>query len=55
MRGAWWTGAIVGLAITSAPAAALELRMLTSWDRNNPAVPLLAETWPMVRNALMGP
>ena len=39
MRGAWWTGAIIGLAIATAPAGALELRMLTSWD----AVPLLAE------------
>jgi TRAP-type transport system periplasmic protein len=43
MRTGWWSGAVIVLAITAAPATALELRMLTSWDRNNPAVPLLAE------------
>jgi TRAP-type transport system periplasmic protein len=43
MRRGWWIGAGIALAVTTVPAAALELRMLTSWDRNNPAVPLLAE------------
>src|SRR2546430_9961616 len=36
-------GIAIGLAIGTAPAAATELRMLTSWDKSNPAVPLLAE------------
>ena len=43
MQRGWWIGAGIALAVTTVPAAALELRMLTSWDRNNPAVPLLAE------------
>lgn len=37
------TGALLALAITVTPAAAIEFRMLTSWDKSNPAVPLLAE------------
>ena len=37
------TGALLALAISSAPSTAAEYRMLTSWDKANPAVPLLAE------------
>jgi TRAP-type C4-dicarboxylate transport system substrate-binding protein len=36
-------GALLALAVASVPAAAAEYRMLTSWDKANPAVPLLAE------------
>ncbi len=39
----WCTGALLALAVSTAPAAAAEYRMLTSWDKTNPAVPLLAE------------
>src|SRR5262245_39958674 len=39
----WCTGALLVLAVSAAPAAAAEYRMLTSWDKSNPAVPLLAE------------
>jgi TRAP-type transport system periplasmic protein len=39
----WCTGALLILAAATAPAAAAEYRMLTSWDKSNPAVPLLAE------------
>jgi TRAP-type mannitol/chloroaromatic compound transport system substrate-binding protein len=43
MKLRWCTGAALALAISSTPAAAAEYRMLTSWDKANPAVPLLAE------------
>jgi|RhiMetdeSRZDD1v2_1073273.scaffolds.fasta_scaffold641702_2 TRAP-type transport system periplasmic protein len=39
----WWTGTLLALAVSTAPAMAAEYRMLTSWDKSNPAVPLLAE------------
>jgi len=39
----WCTGAVIAVAVAAAPAAAAEYRMLTSWDKANPAVPLLAE------------
>ena len=39
----WCTGALLAFAVSTAPAAAAEYRMLTSWDKSNPAVPLLAE------------
>src|SRR5262245_50385456 len=39
----WCTGVLLALAVSTAPAAAAEYRMLTSWDKSNPAVPLLAE------------
>ena len=42
MLGRWCTAAAFALALT-APAGAAEFRMLTSWSKNNPAVPLLAE------------
>jgi TRAP-type C4-dicarboxylate transport system substrate-binding protein len=42
MLGRWCTGAAIALML-AAPAGAAEFRMLTSWSRNNPAVPLLAE------------
>src|SRR5262245_11215098 len=43
MRRGWCAAAVIALALSTVPASALELRMLASWDRNNPAVPLLAE------------
>src|SRR5262245_32800659 len=39
----WWTGTLLTFAVSTAPAVAAEYRMLTSWDKSNPAVPLLAE------------
>jgi TRAP-type transport system periplasmic protein len=39
----WCTGALLVLAVSATPVAAAEYRMLTSWDKTNPAVPLLAE------------
>lgn len=39
----WCTSALAALLMTAMPGAAAEYRLLTSWDRNNPAVPLLAE------------
>jgi TRAP-type C4-dicarboxylate transport system substrate-binding protein len=36
-------GVLMALAVAVTPAAAAEFRMLTSWDKSNPAVPLLAE------------
>src|SRR5262245_10991522 len=42
MKGRLLVSLLIGLTLAS-PATAAELRMLTSWDRNNPAVPLLAE------------
>jgi TRAP-type C4-dicarboxylate transport system substrate-binding protein len=39
----WLSGGVLALAAWSVPAAAAEYRMLTSWDKANPAVPLLAE------------
>ena len=39
----WCTGALLAFVVSTAPAAAAEYRMLTSWDKSNPAVPLLAE------------
>ena len=41
----WYAGALLALAISTTPAAAAEYRMLTSWDKANPAVPLLAEAF----------
>jgi TRAP-type transport system periplasmic protein len=38
-----WCAALLALAVSAVPAAAADYRMLTSWDKNNPAVPLLAE------------
>jgi TRAP-type C4-dicarboxylate transport system substrate-binding protein len=38
-------GALTALAIFTMPAAAADYRFLTSWDVNNPAVPLLAEAY----------
>jgi TRAP-type transport system periplasmic protein len=43
MKGFLCTGLLAAVAISVGPASGAELRMLTSWDRNNPAVPLLAE------------
>jgi TRAP-type transport system periplasmic protein len=37
------TGLLAAVAMSSGAASGAELRMLTSWDKNNPAVPLLAE------------
>lgn len=37
------TGAVLAVAMFTAPAMAAEYRMLTSWDKSNPAVPLLAQ------------
>jgi TRAP-type transport system periplasmic protein len=37
------TGAVLAVALFTAPAFAAEYRMLTSWDKSNPAVPLLAQ------------
>ena len=42
MNGRWCT-AVLALAVLAAPAWAADYRMLTSWDKSNPAVPLLAE------------
>jgi TRAP-type mannitol/chloroaromatic compound transport system substrate-binding protein len=36
---------VLALAVSTAPAVAAEYRMLASWDKNNPAVPLLAEAY----------
>ena len=43
MTRCWYAGTLLALAVSTAPAAAAEYRMLTSWDKTNPAVPLLAE------------
>jgi len=43
MKMRWCTGALLVVAMSAAPALAAEYRMLTSWDKSNPAVPLLAE------------
>jgi TRAP-type C4-dicarboxylate transport system substrate-binding protein len=39
----WYAGAALALIVSAAPVTAAEYRMLTSWDKSNPAVPLLAE------------
>lgn len=39
----WCTGVALAAAVFTAPATAAEYRMLTSWDKSNPAVPLLAQ------------
>jgi TRAP-type C4-dicarboxylate transport system substrate-binding protein len=43
MIGRWCASALLAVAVFTAPAISAEYRMLTSWDRSNPAVPLLAE------------
>ena len=40
MTRCWYAGTLLALAVSTAPAAAAEYRMLTSWDKTNPAVPL---------------
>ena len=45
MRSRWYAGVVLAVAVSATPAAAAEYRMLTSWDKNNPAVPLLAEAY----------
>jgi TRAP-type transport system periplasmic protein len=48
MFGRFCTGAVAAVALFTGPALAAEYRMLTSWDRSNPAIPVLAE--PFARN-----
>jgi TRAP-type mannitol/chloroaromatic compound transport system substrate-binding protein len=43
MQGRLLLGIAIAFMVGTAPVAAAELRMLTSWDKTNPAVPLLAE------------
>ena len=43
MKGLLCTGLLAAVVMSMAPASGAELRMLTSWDKTNPAVPLLAE------------
>jgi len=43
MMARWCTGILLALTAAAAPAAAAEFRMVTSWDKSNPAVPLLAQ------------
>ena len=43
MIGRWCFTALAAVAVFTAPATAAEYRMLTSWDKSNPAVPLLAQ------------
>lgn len=45
MIGRWWSSALLAMVVSTAPVAAAEYRMLTSWDKSNPAVPVLAETF----------
>ena len=45
MIGRWWSSALLSMIVWTAPLAAAEYRMLTSWDKSNPAVPVLAETF----------
>lgn len=48
MIGRWCASAVLALAVFTVPAVAAEYRMLTSWDKSNPAVPVLAE--PFAKN-----
>jgi TRAP-type transport system periplasmic protein len=43
MKGFLCTGVLAAAVMSSGAACAAELRMLTSWDKSNPAVPVLAE------------
>jgi TRAP-type C4-dicarboxylate transport system substrate-binding protein len=43
MIGRWCFAALATVAALATPATAAEMRMLTSWDKSNPAVPLLAQ------------
>jgi TRAP-type C4-dicarboxylate transport system substrate-binding protein len=48
MIGRWCFSALATVALFVAPAVAAEYRMLTSWDKSNPAIPVLAE--PFAKN-----
>ncbi len=48
MIGRWCFSALAAAIVLTTTATAAEYRMLTSWDKSNPAIPVLAE--PFAKN-----